>query len=176
MRKLSHDPFDNVPTKAVTVDGEDDIKGCLVHGGTNGGADVYAVTGELTYGNLSGMGKKNGTGKVYVDGSDATTTFERGIPPSSGTNTDCDEPTTTTKQTTTPPEPESKVICDARSADSQVEITIQVTEKVYYQGVAHDGVTFIIDAGESAAVPFSGELICFTVTGGDCDVTMQYRN
>ncbi|WP_435158376.1 hypothetical protein [Haladaptatus sp. DFWS20] len=174
MRKLSQDPFDNVPAKAVTVDGEDDIKGCLVHSGTNGGADVYAITGELTYGNLSGMGKKNGTGKVYVNGSVATISFERGTPPSSGTNTNCDEPAD--QQTTTQPEPESKIICDARTATEQVEVTIQVTEEVFYQGEAHDGLTFIINAGESVAVPFTGKLICFSVTGGDCDVMMQYRN
>jgi hypothetical protein len=60
VRKFRRDPYGTVPAATVTVDGEDDLKGCLVHGATNGGADVYAVSGELTYANLSGLGARWG--------------------------------------------------------------------------------------------------------------------
>lgn len=174
VRKFGRDPYGTVPAATVTVDGEDDLKGCLVHGATNGGADVYAVSGELTYANLSGPGALDGTGQVYFDGLDITTSFERGTPPSSDTDTECVQSTTTEETTSTVEK--STVVCDARRANSQVEITIQVTDTVSYHGQSLEGVMFILNPGQTASVPFTGDLLCFNVLGGDCTVTMDIRN
>ncbi|WP_458188538.1 hypothetical protein [Haladaptatus sp. NG-WS-4] len=165
VRKLSSDPYGTVPAGAVTVDGEDDVNGCLVHGATNGGADVYAISGEVTYANLSGTGKQDGTARVYWNGQDVSGSFERGTPPSSDTNTDCGHRR----------RPASTVVCDGTRATTQVQVTVQATQQVWYDGQPSDIQTVLVSPGERAEIDFDGALVCLAIDGGDLDVQIRYR-
>ena len=171
VQKLGHDPYGNVPTKAVTIDGEDDVKGCLVHGATNGGADVYQYTGQFSYVNFSGPGFQDGSVTVYLDGQPVDPAqFQRGTPPSSDTNTEC-------RASNSPrPQPTSTIVCDARRATQAVRVTVETTQFVRVNGSDHQSeVTIDIPPGETLELPFAGSLVCFAINGGDVDVQMRYR-
>ncbi|WP_458208555.1 hypothetical protein [Haladaptatus sp. NG-SE-30] len=171
VQKLDRDPYGNVPASAVTIDGEDDIKGCLVHGATNGGADVYQFIGQLSYVNFSGPGFQDGTLDVYLDGRPVDPArFQRGTPPSSETNTDC--------RASNPerPQPTSTIVCNARRATQVVHVTVETTQFIRVNGGDfQEEVTVDIEPGNTLEMPFAGTLVCFAIEGGDLDVQIRYR-
>ncbi|WP_227354190.1 hypothetical protein [Haladaptatus salinisoli] len=168
VQKLGRDPYRNVPASAVTVDGEDDIKSCLVHGATNGGADVYRFTGQLSYVNFSGLGFQEGSVEVYLDGRSVDPIeFQRGTPPNSDTNTDCAGQTQQRR---------SKLILEPTEQTQTAIVDIQVQGQLHHTTTTHQSVRVVVNGGENATViPFTGQLVCIDVKQGDVDAHIKAR-
>ncbi|WP_458187927.1 hypothetical protein [Haladaptatus sp. NG-WS-4] len=141
---------------------------CLVHGATNGGADVYQFSGRLSYVNFTGPGFQDGTVEVYLDGQPVDPArFQRGTPPKSDTDTDCAGQSRQRR---------SELVLEPTESTQTAVVDIQVQGRLLDTPSTQRSIRVVVTGVEEATVvPFTEGLVCVEVKRGDVNIQIKAR-